>query len=146
MPGSAPGYRSTSGRHRHHVGVWVLWLVVGLTGWRVLASVAAVLIGRSIRLADGRQLWTGGQSAAVPLAAAGVSHVATPVAVLVGVTPRPPLPLDRVLRRVADAQSTGVWRQRLYGGRRPMVGSPHIGSVMPPEIDAIPQRKPAGQC
>jgi hypothetical protein len=39
--------------------VWVFWIVVGLVGWLVLAVAVAVVIGRSIRMADQRELSSG---------------------------------------------------------------------------------------
>lgn len=39
--------------------MWALWIVVGLGGWLLLAFAVAVVIGRSIRLADRRELGTG---------------------------------------------------------------------------------------
>jgi hypothetical protein len=39
--------------------VWWVWVVVGLVAWTVLAGLLAVVIGRSIRLADSRSPGTG---------------------------------------------------------------------------------------
>jgi hypothetical protein len=36
--------------------VWALWILVGLVGWLLVAAVVAAVIGRSIRLADQREL------------------------------------------------------------------------------------------
>jgi hypothetical protein len=72
--------------------VWLLWIVGGLVGWLVVATLLAVLLGRGIRMADRRSPGTG-----VPLTTADLRGAVVPAtSPVVASTRRRAVPLPSI--------------------------------------------------
>jgi hypothetical protein len=72
--------------------VWLLWIVGGLVGWLVVATLLAVLLGRGIRIADRRSPGTG-----VPLTTADLRGAVVPAtSPVVASTRRRAVPLPSI--------------------------------------------------